>query len=93
MNNDLKRCSKCDNERELSEFNFRRDTEKYRNQCRDCIKLINKEYRTMNKDEIKTRRKEYCENIKNKNLKRISDIDYRERNREKIQLYKKFFSK
>ena len=34
-------------------------------------------------------RKEYCENIKKKNLKRIYDIGYRERNREKIQLYKK----
>ena len=84
---DIKRCSKCDEEKELSEFNFRKDTQKYTNQCRDCSKLINKEYRNMKKDEIKIRRKEYCENTKN--LKRIYDIDYRERNREKIQLYKK----
>ena len=84
---DIERCSACDNEKGLSEFNFRKDTQKNRNQCRDCNKLINKEYRTMNKDEIKIRRKEYCENIRNKNLKRIYDIDYRERNRETIQLY------
>ena len=89
MNEDLKRCSKCDIEKELSEFNFRKDTQRYRNQCRDCIKLINKVYQTMNEDEIKIQRKEYRENIKNKNLKRIYDIHYRERNREKIQLYKK----
>ena len=38
----MKRCSKCKNEKELSEFNIRRDTQKYRNQCRDCIKLIKK---------------------------------------------------
>ena len=87
--NDLKRCSKCGNEKELSESNFRKDTRKYRNQCRDCIKLINKEYRTMNTDEIKIRRKEYCANIKYKNLKRIYDIDYRERNRKNIQICKK----
>ena len=80
---------KCDNEKELYEFNFRRDTQKYRNQCRDCMKSINKEYQTTNKDGIKIRRKEYRENIKNENLKRIYDIDYRERSREKIQLYKK----
>ena len=43
----------------------------------------------MNKDEIKTQRKECREKIKNKNLKRLYDIDYRERNRDKIQLYKK----
>ena len=91
MDEDIKRYSKCDNEKELYEFNFRRDTQKYRNQCRDCIILINKELKTMNKDEMKIRRKEYQENIKNKNLKRIYDIDYRERNREKIQLYKKTY--
>ena len=45
--------------------------------------------KNLNEDEIKTRRKEYCENTKNKNLKRIVDIVYRERNRDKIQLYKK----
>ena len=43
----------------------------------------------MKKDEITIQRKKYRENIKNKNLKRIYDIGYRERNREKIQLYKK----
>ena len=41
---DMKRCSKGDNEKELTQFNFRKDTQKYRNQCRDCIKLINKKY-------------------------------------------------
>ena len=28
----MKKCSNCDNEKELSEFNFRKDTQKYRNQ-------------------------------------------------------------
>ena len=86
---DIKKCSECDNEKELSGFNSGKINQKYKNQCRDCIKLINKEYRAMNKDEIKVRKKEYCEIIKYKNLKRIYDIDYRELNREKIQLYKK----
>ena len=85
--NEFKKCSKCDNEKELSEFSLRKHTQKNRNRYRDCIKLIIKEHKTMNKEEIKIRRKEYCE--KTKNLKRIYDIDYRERNREKIQLYKK----
>ena len=86
--NDLmKRCSKCDNEKELFEFNFRKDTQKYRNQCRDCIKLINEEYRTLYNDKIKTRNEEYRNS--NKNSKRFFDIDYRECNREKIQHFKK----
>ena len=83
----MKKCSKCDNEKEISEFNFRKDTQKYRNQCGDCIKLINKEYRTMNKDEIKIGNKEYRNNTEN--MKRLYAINYRERNRENIQLYKK----
>ena len=53
MNEDSKRCLKCDIEKEISEFNFRKDTQKYRNQCRGCIKLINEEYNTKNKDKIK----------------------------------------
>ena len=75
----------------LSEFNFRKYTQKYRNQSRGCIRLIKKEFRNINKEEIKIRRKQCCENMKNENLKRMYDIDYRELNREKIQLYKKFF--
>ena len=43
----------------------------------------------MKKDEVKIRRKEYCEIIRNGNLKRIYDIDYREHTGGKIQLYKK----
>ena len=43
----------------------------------------------MSKEEITKRSKEFCEKIKNKYLKRIYDNDYRERNRDKIQLCKK----
>ena len=43
-NDSMKRCSKCDNEKDLSEFNFRKDTQKYRNHGRDCNNLINKDY-------------------------------------------------
>ena len=90
---EYKTCSKCDNEKELSQFNFRKDTQKKRNQCLDCIKLINEVYRTMNKDGNKIRKKKYCENIKYKNLKRIYDIDYGERNREKFNFIRKIIFK
>ena len=84
--NDIESCSKSENEKEISEFTFKKGTQKYRYQCRDCINLINKEYRKMNKDEVKIQRKDYCENIKNRNIKRRYDTAYRERNLEKIQL-------
>ena len=38
MNEDLKKCSKCDIEKEITEFSFRNDSQKYRNQCRECIR-------------------------------------------------------
>ena len=60
---DIKSCCKCDSEKDLSEFIFRKDTHKKRKQCRDCFKLINKEYRNMNKDEFKIRRKTFCDII------------------------------
>ena len=66
MDEDLKRCSKCKNEKELSEFNVRTDTQKYRKQCRCCIKLIKKEYQTNNKDKISLYNKDYFQHNKNK---------------------------
>ena len=69
MNEDLKRCLKCKIEKEISEFNFRKDTQKYRNQHRGCFKKINEEYKTKNKDKNIIRRREYSE--KTKNLKRM----------------------
>ena len=82
MNEDLKRCLKCDIEKELSEFNFRKDTLKYRNQCRDCIKLINEEYKTKNKDEINLYKKNYFQHNKNKiyeyrKNRRKTDVNFR----------------
>ena len=68
MNEDLKRCSKCDIEKELTELSFRRDSQKYRNHCRECINLINKEYQIINKDKIKIKRKEYREERESKKI-------------------------
>ena len=93
MNEDLKRCGKGDFVKKLSEFIFRKDTQKHRNQCRGGVRSINKEDPTMNKEEFKIGMKEYCENIKNKNLERIFDIDYRERNRKKFNFVRKIIFK
>ena len=66
MDEDWKRCSKCKNEKELSEFNVRTDTQKYRHQCCGCIKLIKKEYQTNNKDKINLYNKNSFQHNKNK---------------------------
>ena len=79
---DMKRCSKCKNEKELSEFNVRTDTQKYRKQCRGCIKLIKKEYQTNNKDKISLYNKDYFQHNKNKiyesrKNRRKTDVNFR----------------
>ena len=33
-----KKCSKCGEVKELSEFYFRKDSQEYRNECKKCIK-------------------------------------------------------
>ena len=82
MDEDWKRCSKCKNERELSEFNVRTDTQKYRKQCRGCIKLIKKEYQTNNKDKINLYNKNYFQHNKNniyesRKNRRKTDVNFR----------------
>ena len=79
---DIKKCLKCDNEKELSEFSYRNDTHKYRNQCRDCIKLMKKEYQTINKDKINLYNKNYFQHNKNKinqsrKNRRKTDVNFR----------------
>ena len=79
--NDVKKCSKCKNEKDLSAFNIRKDTLEHRNQCRDCIKLIKKKYQTINKDKINLYNKNYFEdknkiNESRKN-RRKTDVNFR----------------
>ena len=82
MDEDWRRCSKCKNEKKLSEFNVRTDTHKYRKQCRGCIKLIKKEYQTNNKDEINLYNKNYFQQNKKKiyesrKNRRKTDVNFR----------------
>ena len=63
-------------------FNIRKDTQKYRKQCRGCIKLIKKEYQTNNKDKINLYNKNYFQHNKNKiyesrKNRRKTDVNFR----------------
>ena len=79
---DMKICSECRNEKELSEFNVRTDTQKNRKQCRGCIKLVKKEYQTNNKDKINLYNKKKFQHNKNKiyesrKNRRETDVNFR----------------
>ena len=47
-----KLCTKCGVEKELSEYSFRSDNDKRRNECKDCIKKYMRVWRGKNKEKI-----------------------------------------
>lgn len=62
---ETKRCSRCGEEREISQFN--KDKRKYDGlncHCKSCRKITSKEYYDNNKEEVKQRHQEYYERNK-----------------------------
>lgn len=49
MNDKLKECIKCHILKPLKEFNFRKDTQKYRNVCKKCMSRQHKKWYLKNK--------------------------------------------
>lgn len=85
--NTTKVCTKCHIEKELTEFRFRLDNNKHRNECRDCQKQHSKQYHDANKCTISAQRKEYRED--NKEIISVQKKRYRENNRDKVSAGKK----
>ena len=78
----MKTCSKCDNEKKLSEFNFRKDIQRYRNECIQCSSIKHKEWRNNSPDKVKQIQKKYNEQNKGKislylKNKRETDVNFR----------------
>jgi hypothetical protein len=93
----MKICIKCNFEKELSEFYFRKDSGKYRNDCKDCLNLRGKNRRKENPDNLKIYLKEwrknnpdynsvYCKEWRVKNIG--YDRNYRKNRREIDPLFK-----
>ena len=59
----MKVCKKCNLEKDLSEFYFRKDSSKYRNDCKECFGSKTKDRRLKNPEYMKDYLKEW--NIKN----------------------------
>lgn len=67
--NDVKKCNKCQKKHPLSNFYFRKDNGKYRDDCKDCILEDRKGYALKNKQKIKERNKAF----RHKNKVRLSE--------------------
>ena len=53
MDEDLKNCSKCKNEKMKTDFYFRNANEKYRSECMQCCSIKQKEWRIKNHEKLK----------------------------------------
>lgn len=60
----IKTCTKCGKEKDISCFDFRKDSNKYRNECKECRILIEIKRYKRKKKYIRQQQKEYY--IKNK---------------------------
>lgn len=89
MENTTKICSKCNCEKELTEFELRKDTNKYRNQCKKCLLEKRKKYRENNKEKIALRKKIYYEKNKESILLKQKEVMKDDEHRE----YKKKYAK
>ena len=68
---DLKRCSKCGIEKLIEEFYFRKDSQKYRNECIQCINIKEKEYES----EIEKKLKKIKNNIFNTTRRKLTNLE------------------
>ena len=64
---ETKSCNKCNNEKNITEFYFRKDNQKYRNECKSCMLERNIKYFRNNRDHCK----------KYENDKYVNDEAYR----------------
>ena len=80
----MKKCTKCGETKELSEFNKTKNTA---SGVHSCCKCCNKKWREENKEDTKIKQKEYRED--NKEKIKIKQKEYREDNKEKIKINRK----
>lgn len=78
-----KKCKVCGLSKPMSDFYFRKDNNKYRNECIECHKNISKKYRINNKEKIKEKIKLYREKNREQILQKKAQ--YREKNREVLR--------
>lgn len=83
----MKICNKCNINKELTEYSFRKDTKKYRNECFSCNKIQKAEYYKNNQEFFKKKAKDY--KINNPEKKKESDKRWYKNNKNHTKEYQK----
>lgn len=86
---ETKICKKCNKQKELKEFYFLKQKEKYRNICKECEIKRNMEYQQANSKKYKEYKREYNKKYRNENKENIKEYqkEYRQNNKEKAKKY------
>jgi hypothetical protein len=87
----MKICTSCKNQKDLSDFRFRKDRCAYISTCKQCEKEQNKIYKFLNKEKNSQSRKIYY--INNKEKENLSNKKWIEDNKEKRNTYKTLYNK
>lgn len=77
-----KQCSRCKKTKNVSEFSYRKDTGKYRSECKECRRLEYKENKNV-REQALNRAKEYYQNKKEEVLTKKRKF-YRENVKKKM---------
>lgn len=88
----FKKCTKCEDKKELNtiNFTFRQKRNSWESRCKICISLDLKEFRKENKEEINKKRRDRFKNDEEfKNRMELSAKVSAIKNKEKIAVYKK----
>ena len=84
-------CFNCSESKSLYNFQFRKDTNKYRNTCKLCRSNYHKQWKTDNKEHLLQKEKEY--RIKNKERLSVYHKCWRDTNNETINSNRKLIYK
>ena len=82
---ETKTCNKCGTEKDIDEFELRKDTGKYRNTCKECRRQYCKNWHNNNIEHVQNYRKENKEIIQKKAKM------YYDKNAEHLRKYSKEF--
>jgi hypothetical protein len=80
-------CTKCNVEKELSDFYSARNKSGYRSKCKACLATENKKYRKHNSDKISKQRKVYY--TENRDVVLSKSKSYYANNKDSVNEYKK----
>lgn len=81
----MKRCGVCHKWKDETEFYFRNDRNKYRNECKECWKKLKKEYRNVNNKKYMKKYRDYYEESRKRILKYAKE--YRETHKKQRNEY------